>query len=248
MTGTVFQIQRYCIHDGTGIRTCVFLKGCPLHCPWCHNPEGISPKIQSDSLGKRYGAVMTAEQVYAEIVKDKIYYDLSDGGVTLSGGEPFYQAEFMSCAAKLIKDGGISVAVETGGAATKSGIEMVLPYIDGVLFDIKSFDGEKLWSTVGADIHTVERSLGIFVSAGVSITLRSTVISGFNDEGEHFIKLGELAARINAAAVELLAYHSLGVDKRKRLNMEAKEFAEIDREKMSRAVELVKKNFPYVSV
>ncbi len=219
-----------------------------MRCPWCHNPEGISREIQTDALGAIYGRVMTAQQVYAEVVKDRAYYDMSGGGVTFTGGEPLYNAAFVAAAAELIKRGGINVAIETSGAAPLSGIETILPYTDGVLFDIKSFDGERLRETVGADINVVMRSLQSFSEAGIPITLRSPVICGFNDDDEHFARLGEFAARTkNVRAVELLPYHRLGADKRRRLGMTVYEFEEIDREKIERAVRLVRMNFKNVS-
>ncbi len=249
MTGIVFEIQRFCIRDGSGIRTCVFMKGCPLRCPWCHNPEGISPIPQKDKFGRLYGTEMSAEEVYAAAAKDKHYYDFSGGGVTFTGGEPLAQADFLAATAKLLKRDGISVAVETSGFASVSDVEKVLPYIDGVLFDIKNSDGRKLKATVGADKDVIMRNLKIFASAGVPVTLRCPVILGFNDGDGHFDAVGKLARETeNVIAVELLPYHSLGADKCDRLGMERREFPELSESDIKRAATAVRAYFDNVKV
>lgn len=249
MTGIVFQIQRYCIHDGDGIRTCVFLKGCPLHCPWCHNPEGISPKPQTDKFGSVYGTEMTAEEVFAAASRDKSYYALSGGGVTFTGGEPLAQADFLAETAELLKKAGISVAVETSGFAPSAAVEKIVPFTDRVLFDIKSFDGGKLKDIVGAEINSIMRNLAEFSAAGIPMTLRCPVIAGFNDYDAHFENIGKLAGGTeNVTAVELLPYHRLGADKCKRLGIEPHEFNELSRDYLIRAEDTVRAYFDNVKV
>lgn len=122
-TGIIFQIQRYCIHDGKGVRTCVFFKGCPLRCPWCHNPEGLRAEREWDSEGRAYGLAVTAEEIVGEIKKDGLYHSLSGGGVTFTGGEPFLQAEFCAELAEACKRENIDVAVETCGSVAPGCVE-----------------------------------------------------------------------------------------------------------------------------
>lgn len=248
MTGTVFQIQRYCIRDGRGIRTCVFVKGCPLHCPWCHNPEGLSTEPQTDCDGKTYGTLMTDEEVFAEVVKDKIYYGASNGGVTFTGGEPLMHAEFVAACAARLKLNGISVAVETSGAADESAVKSVLPYIDSVLFDIKSFDVKALSVAVGADKNVIMRNLRLF-SAVSEIVLRCPIIPGFNDDKAHFAAVGELAASTeNVTGVELLPYHGLGAEKSKKLGMPVADYGQISASESERFADEVRRRFDKVIV
>lgn len=144
--GRIFDIQKYSIHDGPGIRTIVFLKGCPLRCAWCCNPEGQVFDIQEmDFAGKHkiVGKDVTVAEVMTEIKKDMPYYRRSGGGLTLSGGECLCQPEFaraLLCAAKCE---GISTAIETTGFARWSVIEEYLKVTDYVMMDIKNIDNEK---------------------------------------------------------------------------------------------------------
>ena len=146
MKGMVFDIKKYAIHDGPGIRTTIFLKGCPMNCIWCHNPE--SQKIYSEEILKKrkinqkvfqdkeiIGKQMTINEVWEIIIKDKIFYDESKGGVTFSGGEPLYQPEFVSGIAKLCKESGIHTAVDTCGYIEPSVIKLLIPFTDLFLYD-----------------------------------------------------------------------------------------------------------------
>ena len=248
-TGIIFQIQRYCIHDGKGVRTCVFFKGCPLRCPWCHNPEGLRAETERDAEGRVYGRVVTAEEVVGEIRKDILYYSLSGGGVTFTGGEPFLQAEFCAELAKACKREKIDVAVETCGSVAPVCVERTLPYLDRVLFDIKSFDARSLKRVTGGDWKKMERNLSLFEAAGVPITLRAPLIAGFNFSEEYFKRLGNFAASLkNADKVELLPYHPLGEEKRRRFGQPSGNFRELTAREKAFAFECVRSAFPRVEV
>ena len=243
--GIVFEIQRYCIRDGRGVRTCVFLKGCPLHCPWCHNPEGLAPYPQCDKEGRLYGKEMTAEEVTQAVLRDREYYALSGGGVTLTGGEPLAQPEFCVALAKALRASGVDVALETSGYVSSERFRSVLPYLDRILFDVKHTDGQALKETVGADADIVSDNLRLVARAGIPVVLRSPLIAGFNLTERHFKELGALARQYPAVErVELLPYHRLGEDKRKRLGLPCGEFRELTEAEKTFALAAVKEVYP----
>ncbi|MBO4573171.1 MAG: radical SAM protein [Clostridia bacterium] len=245
MTGVVFNIQRYCLRDGEGIRTCIFFKGCPLHCPWCHNPEGISPRVERGEDGSVFGKEVSADELIAEILKDKKYYSLSGGGVTFSGGEPLFQAEFCKELAYRIKAEGVSVAIETSGFGSDETVKSLLPYVDEVLFDIKILDETAFKKICGGDISAVIKNLRLFDDFCVPITLRCPVIFGVNDFKEHFIEVGKLAKELkNVKKVQLLPYHDFGVEKAKNLGKSQPRYPLSSEEEKRAAIDAVKTYFP----
>ena len=145
--GRIFNIQRFSIHDGPGIRTIVFLKGCPLRCRWCCNPESQDfhvENITTAGVTKPVGRDVTVGEVLDEISRDRVYYARSGGGgLTLSGGECLWQPDFSEALLKCAKQKGISTAIETTGYADISVIRRLLPYVDTVLMDIKHINSEK---------------------------------------------------------------------------------------------------------
>ena len=248
-TGIVFEIQRYCIRDGRGIRTCVFLKGCPLHCPWCHNPEGLAPCPQRDREGRLYGKEMTAEEIAGEVLRDREYYRLSGGGATLTGGEPLAQWAFCARLARTLRSAGVDVALETSGCVAPEHFRTVLPHLDRILFDVKHTDGQKLKETVGADADTVGENLRLAARAGIPVVLRSPLVAGFNLTEEHLRALGALARSLPAVErVELLPYHRLGEDKRRRLGLSCVEFREPTEAEKKFALAAVRREYPNAEV
>ena len=142
--GRIFDIQRFSIHDGPGIRSIVFLKGCVLRCRWCCNPESQSYEIETMTLDgkvKTVGQDVTVNQVMSEIIKDMPYYKRSGGGITLSGGECLCQPEFSAALLAAAKDYGLSTAIESTGCMAFEKIELLLPYLDLYLMDIKHTNG-----------------------------------------------------------------------------------------------------------
>ena len=164
MTATIFEIKRFAVHDGDGIRTTVFFKGCPLRCVWCHNPEGLTAKPQTayyahkcigcgecqkqnftteSCLGEArvlYGREITVDELLPILLEDKDFYENSGGGVTLSGGECLMQADFCAELLKRLKENGIHTAVDTCGFAPEEALDKVLPFTDTFLYDIKAYD------------------------------------------------------------------------------------------------------------
>ena len=144
--GRIFNIQRYSIHDGPGIRSIVFFKGCPLRCRWCCNPESQNHAIQQmirNGKLETVGRDVCVEEILTEILQDAPYYRRSGGGVTLSGGEAFLQPQFAKAVLEACRGQGINTAVETAGFVPFDDVEPCLPLLDTVLMDIKHMDPEK---------------------------------------------------------------------------------------------------------
>jgi len=267
VAGRIFEIQFFCVHDGPGIRTNVFFKGCPLRCLWCHNPEGISRDIHlSYSTAKCIncgactavcpahkmldgkhsidrtrcalegkcvdvcpasalsivGREVTVSEVIAEVLQDRRFYEPSGGGITLSGGEPAMQPEFMLALAMAAKAEGLNVALETSGFASYKTYEKVLPYVDIFLYDVKESDPElhKKYTGVGIDLPL--ENLRKIYNAGGQMLLRCPIIPGLNDRDEHFRAIAELTKEMpNLIGAELLPYHKLAASKGERMGIEA---------------------------
>lgn len=146
VSGRIFDIQRYSIHDGVGIRTIVFLKGCALRCRWCCNPESQEFAIETMMVNgrpKTIGRDVTVREVMETVRRDMPYYGRSGGGLTLSGGESLLQPEFSAALLQAAKDMGISTAIESMGYARFEVIKTLLPYLDTYLMDIKHMNAEK---------------------------------------------------------------------------------------------------------
>ena len=218
MKGKIINITRFCTDDGPGIRTTVFLKGCPLHCIWCHNPESQNADIEAYKNGDIIGKVTHAEAVFAEAVRDKVFYETSGGGVTVSGGEPLFQPEFTAEILRLCKDNGIHTAIETSGFASKKALEKVINFCDLVLFDIKETDENRHMEYTGVNPNIIFENLKQIDDIGIPIILRLPIIPGLNDRDEHFLKVKELAKELKMCQkVQIMPYHKLGVYKYEKL-------------------------------
>ena len=148
--GTIFRIKKYALHDGPGIRTTVFFKGCPLSCRWCHNPEGIDPRPQtmsrrtsSGETDETVGRVIGVDALVKVIEKDVLFYDESGGGVTFSGGEPLGQPHFLEALLAACNRLEIHATLDTSGFAPVDVIDRVLSRLQLVLFDLKIMDAER---------------------------------------------------------------------------------------------------------
>lgn len=217
ITGRIFDIQRYSIHDGPGIRTLVFLKGCVLRCRWCCNPESQEFSIQTmfvDGKEKQIGRDVTVEEVMEEIEKDSRYYERSRGGVTLSGGEALCQPEFSRALLMECKEAGFHTAMESTACAPYQVIETLLPYLDLYLMDIKHCNTEKhLQFTGKPNTLILENAKRLAVDAK-ELIIRVPVIPTFNDTKEEIRAIAEFAAALpNVKQLHLLPYHRLGQDK-----------------------------------
>ena len=216
-TGRIFDIQRYSIHDGPGIRTIIFLKGCPLRCRWCCNPESQSPKIENmtvNGVEKIIGRDVTVKEVMDEIVKDMPYYKRSGGGVTLSGGECLMQPEFAVSLLMACKDYGLDTAIETTGFAKFEVIEYYLPYVDHVLMDIKHTNEEKHKAFTRQSNAPILENAKKIGKLAKELIIRVPVIPTFNNTPEEIAGIARFASTIpNVKKLHLLPYHRLGQDK-----------------------------------
>ena len=244
MTGIISGIKRMEIHDGEGLRTTVFFKGCPLRCIWCHNPESISPapsvafyrhKCASCGLcgGERtwdaakacptgalvpYGDRSDAEGLCEILAQDKPFFDRSGGGVTLSGGECLAQPDFAVEVARLLKKKGISVFIDTCGYAPQKVLDAIFPYADRFLYDIKAIDPEAHKSCTGRDNALILDNLRYLVSRGASIEIRYPLVVGCND-GECERIGAHLSALGGIDGIKVLQYHDLAASRYEALGM-----------------------------
>jgi len=216
--GRIFDIQRYSIHDGSGIRTIVFLKGCHLRCIWCSNPESQEYKIQTmmvQGKEKIIGEDVTVEEVMKTVMKDRPYYRRTGGGITLSGGEMLNQPEFSTALLRTAKEEGITTAVETTSRAKWETIEHMLPYIDEYLMDIKHMDSKKHKRYTGSPNEgLLDNAMKIAKSGLTILSIRVPVIPGFNDTPEEIRAIATYARTLpGVERLHLLPYHNFGSDK-----------------------------------
>lgn len=216
--GRIFDIQRYSIHDGPGIRTIVFLKGCVLRCKWCCNPESQEYAIQTmmvDGKPKTIGRDVTVEEVMETVEKDRNYYRRSRGGLTLSGGESLCQPEFARALLKVAKSKGINTAMESMGCASYETIEGILPYLDTYLMDIKHTNPDKHREFTGKSNELMlENARKIAASGKTKLVIRVPVIPTFNDTPEEIAAIAQFADKLPGVdKIHLLPYHRLGQDK-----------------------------------
>ena len=223
--GRIFDIQRYSIHDGKGIRTIVFLKGCVLRCKWCCNPESQEYSIQEMTVQGRkkvIGQDVTVAQVMETVEKDRPYYNRSGGGLTLSGGESLCQAEFARDLLHAAKARGMNTAMESMAGLPYEKIEMLLPYLDNYLMDIKHIDpGKHKRFTGKSNELMLENARKVAESGRTRLDIRVPVIPTFNDRPEEIRAIAEFADKLpGVKKIHLLPYHRLGQDKYEGLGRE----------------------------
>jgi len=295
----VFNIQKYSIHDGPGIRTIVFLKGCPLNCIWCCNPESqeLKPQvtfnssrcidcnscitscpvraISLDSLfikkidyrkctgcGKcvqicptgalqKVSRLMTTREVLAEVIKDRIFYRKTNGGVTISGGEPFYQYDIFMDLLEEFKTAFLNVAVETTGYTSWENLERALPLIDIILYDFKHINSKKHRLYTGVDNSLIIENLKKLGETDTQVWLRMPIIPGYNDSLKDIEKTAYLIKDIkNIQKIVLLPYHKLGTSKYPRIGMiyKLKDLEPPPEEKLKEIESIFKSKLPWLEV
>lgn len=233
--GIIFDIMRYAIRDGPGIRTTVFLKGCPLACKWCQNPESqrLEPE-KVDAIDRRkysnlfytkdgsiIGRQVTVSQIMAEVNKDRIFYEYSGGGVTFSGGEPLMQPNFLLDLLKASKKKGLHTTLDTSGHASWVVLRRILKYVDLFLYDLKLMDERAHQKYTGEGNELILDNLKRLVRNEANIIVRIPVITGITDKHENIRKIGEFVRSIKGIEeLQLLPYNYLCKDKYQRMKRE----------------------------
>lgn len=223
--GRVFDIQRYSVHDGPGIRTIVFLKGCVLRCRWCCNPESQEYRIQTMKVlgeDKVIGRDTTVAEMIAEVEKDRPYYYRSGGGMTLSGGECLCQPKFARDLLRAARERGINTAIESMACASFDIIQEILPYLDLYLMDIKHTNPAKHKEFTGKTNELMmENARRVALSGQTRLIIRVPVIPTFNDTVEEIREIASFADTLpGVKELHLLPYHRLGQDKYEGLGRE----------------------------
>ena len=220
--GRIFDIQRFSIHDGGGIRTIVFLTGCPLRCKWCCNPEGQHYNVEKMTLGgkeKIVGQDVTVGEIIDIVERDRIYYRRSGGGLTLSGGESLTQPDFAVALLKTAKERGINTAMESTGFADFSVISRYLPYLDLYLMDIKHMNSAKHKEFTSQPNELILENAKKITDAGARLIVRTPVIPTFNATKEEIGEIAKFASSLKGVTqMHILPYHRIGTDKYKGLN------------------------------
>ena len=234
MEALVFNIQRYCLHDGEGIRTVVFFKGCPLHCPWCSNPESQSFDIEKVKIASRcinckscssdvdecpsgaiveFGKYMSLEELEREILKDSVFYSTSGGGVTLSGGEVLSHAPFAAELLRRLKNLGIHTAIETSGQGSTPLLVEMARNLDLILFDLKIMDTKRAKEVIGADMNLIRKNLEALIEMDKNLIPRIPLIPGYTMDDENICEITDYVKSLSLGEVHLLPFHQYGSGK-----------------------------------
>ncbi len=219
--GRIFDIQRFSVHDGPGIRTIVFLKGCFLRCRWCCNPEGQEFGIQQMTMNgktKTVGQDITVEEVLDIVERDRIYYNRSGGGLTLSGGECLGQIDFTRDLLRGAKERGINTAIESTGFADWTKIEQLIPYLDVYLMDIKHMNSAKHKEFTSQPNEKILENAKKIAQNFNKLIIRTPIIPTFNDTKEEVRAIARYTKSIGVNEMHILPYHRLGRDKYYGLN------------------------------
>ncbi len=216
--GTIFDIKKFAIHDGPGIRTTVFFTGCPMDCWWCHNPEarnGDTGKLTEKTR------TVTVSEVVEQVEKDRIFYDQSGGGVTFSGGEPLAQPDFLYSLLDACRERGFHTVVDTCGYAPMEDFDRIYDLTDLFLFDVKIMDSDSHTKYTGVSNGLVLENLRRLVKKGPKVQIRIPLIPGITDTEENIESVISLLANLPGInGISLLPYNRFGEDKRRRFKLD----------------------------
>ncbi len=240
-TARIFNIQRYSLNDGQGIRTVVFFKGCPHICPWCANPESMSPKIETvrreskclhcatclqdaeecpSGAWEHIGRDVTLKSLEREVLKDEVFFRASGGGVTLSGGEVLMQAEFATRFLQRLKQWGIRTAIETAGDTSPRRLLPLAQACDEVLFDLKIMDCAQARQVLSMNQPRVLENFRLLVAEGIKVIPRLPLIPGYTLSTENVAQILAFLAPLPVDEVHLLPFHQYGEPKYSLLDRE----------------------------
>lgn len=224
--GTIFDLKKYAIHDGPGIRTTVFLKGCPLSCKWCHNPESRCPTVESRQVHSAQGdasrntiigCTVDVKSVIDDIMKDEMFYDQSGGGVTFSGGEPMIQPDFLTALLEECKQCDLHTAVDTSGYAPREDFERICNLVDLFLFDLKLMDDAEHFEYTGVSNRLILENLVLLSEIARKVVVRIPMIPEITDTRVNLDAVSEFLEPLKGVRqINLLPYNRLGEDKASR--------------------------------
>lgn len=200
----VFDVQRFCVHDGPGIRTTVFLAGCGLRCEWCQNPEGF---------GSAHATSMTVAEILAEVLKDQAFYEASGGGLTVSGGEPLLHVEPVSALLEEAKNRGLHTCVQTSGAVPGASLSAVLGLVDLFQLDLKHMDSLRHRELTGAGTDRIHANAAFLLDSGANVQLRMPLLPGVNDGARNLEQVAAFLRQHGVRELRLVPYQRLYLDK-----------------------------------
>lgn len=234
----VSNIQRFCLHDGPGIRTTVFLKGCNLSCPWCSNPENIFPEIENyilkegrEETAGTYGRYLSLREIYAEVLKDKTYYR-NGGGVTFSGGEPLFRVSKYEPLLMQLRDDNISLCVETALFISERELKLALKYIDTMIIDIKILEKEQCRNILGGDLDIYLANIEVVNNSMVNVIYRVPLVPPYTTNDKNIEKIIDFLQDKHFLSLELIKGHNLAKKKYESLNKINYNIPEISGEEM----------------
>ena len=239
----VSNIQRFSLHDGPGIRTTVFLKGCSLRCPWCANPETINNYPEGytvNGFNSVCGQYMSSDEVFNVLIRDYVFY--KNGGVTFSGGEPLLQMSECEPLIKKLKAQHINICFETALFAPCEDVKTMLKYADFVYVDIKMLDYQKAHSVLNADLRIYLTNLDVLVKSGVPFKVRMPLINHYTNGVDNIEKICSLLKQYNIYEIELLREHHMGLSKYDSLNIDRPTLIGISDKEVEDCVSLFRKN------
>ena len=237
---TVTNIQRFSLHDGPGIRTTVFLKGCSLHCPWCSNPENINPSIESHG-GNIFGKEMSLSSIYNEVMKDYAFYG-DGGGVTFSGGESLLFANKLEPILIKLQEEHISICAETALFVPSTNVKMALRYFDYFCVDIKIMDKHKCKRILNGDIELFKKNVQCLLENTDAVVFRVPLITPYTTEIENLREIASFCKQHCIHFLELIVGHNLAEKKYEVLGKEMHRVSDITKVELEKIQELFSEN------
>jgi len=229
-SGIIFDIKKYAIHDGPGIRTTIFFKGCSMGCQWCHNPESknfdveefvVKDRVKKTTKNETVGYEISVDDIIEKIEKDRVFYDESGGGVTFSGGEPLVQTNFLLEILKECKKSKIHTIVDTCGEASWKNFEIIIDYVDLFLYDLKIIDNVLHNKYTGVSNKRIHDNLKKLIESGKQIEIRIPLIPNITDTDINLNNLIDFISSLKIKpSVILLPYNPLNRDKLDRFCLE----------------------------